>query len=176
MYSLFKSYCCSFYGSCSWDLNSATTNKIYIQWNKAVRNIWHVPYTTHKCLLPHILHDLSVKDQMLIRFVKYYASLLKCDNYVVKYFCMRSAYYADSTLGINCACIWKLFKLNVYSLNAPLCKYVENSIWSNCLLSCMNDVQTGNFIRELCFLRDNDSFCPVPKQDLKDILEMLCTS
>ena len=118
---LFKSYCCSYYGSCCWDLNSTFAMKMYTQWNKAVRNIWHLPYKTHKCLLPHIVHNLSMKDQMLVRFIHYYASLLKSDNYVINYFCLRSAYYADSTLGTNCAYIAKQFKLNVQCLNIALC-------------------------------------------------------
>ena len=121
-------------------------NKMYVQWNKAVRNIWKLPYRTHTKLLPHIVHDLSIKDQMIARFVNYYASLLKSDNYVVKYFCLRSAYFANSTMGRNCAYISFLFNLNVLSMNHICCKMILSISWDKCLALQLYNVQIGNFM------------------------------
>ena len=44
---LFKSYCCSFYGSQAFQIDSTDDNRICITWNESVRNILKLPYTTH---------------------------------------------------------------------------------------------------------------------------------
>ena len=43
----FKSYCCSFYGSQAFQIDSTDDNRICITWNENVRNILKLPYTTH---------------------------------------------------------------------------------------------------------------------------------
>ena len=48
---LFKIYCCSFYGSQMWKINSLYIKNVCICWNKAVRRIVNVPYTTHTWML-----------------------------------------------------------------------------------------------------------------------------
>ena len=140
-----------------------------------MRNIWQLPYRTHTCLLPHIVHDLCMKDQMIYRFVNYFASLLNTDNYVMNYFCLLASYCVNSSLGRNCAYVSRLFRMNVLNLNHLCCKYIHDKLWHNCLMS-QNDILTGNFIRELCFLRDHPLTSPLPRQDAIDILEMLCLS
>ena len=45
--NLFKSYCCSFYGSPLWKFNSTGFEKCCKAWNIAVRNLLHLPLKTH---------------------------------------------------------------------------------------------------------------------------------
>ena len=42
--TLFKCYCCSFYGSFLWKYNSDSFGKCCIQWNKCIRRIYLLPY------------------------------------------------------------------------------------------------------------------------------------
>ena len=42
---LFKSHCCSFYGSQAWRIDSPDYKRICISWNKSVGNILRIPYT-----------------------------------------------------------------------------------------------------------------------------------
>ena len=42
--TLFKSYCCSFYGSFLWKYNSDSFGKCCTQWNKCIRRIYSLPY------------------------------------------------------------------------------------------------------------------------------------
>ena len=44
---LFNSYCCSFYGSQIWNVNSKGFAKCCRQWNKAARKILKLPYQSH---------------------------------------------------------------------------------------------------------------------------------
>ena len=48
---LFKSNCSSFYGSQAWGIDSPDYKRICISWNKSVRNILKLPYTTHTWIL-----------------------------------------------------------------------------------------------------------------------------
>ena len=44
---LFKSYCCSFYGSFQWQYNVKGFEKMCITWNRAARKMYSLPYDTH---------------------------------------------------------------------------------------------------------------------------------
>ena len=48
---LFQRYCTSFYGCVLWNLNDAIRNDICIEWNKAARRVWRLPYTAHTNML-----------------------------------------------------------------------------------------------------------------------------
>ncbi len=45
--TLFKRYCCSFYGCTLWKLNKMCTNDICTSWNKTIRKVWKLPPTAH---------------------------------------------------------------------------------------------------------------------------------
>ena len=45
--NLFKSYCCSFYGSMLWKYNSEGFDKICKSWNIAIRTLLRLPFNTH---------------------------------------------------------------------------------------------------------------------------------
>ena len=49
--NLFKSYCCSFYGSPLWKFNSTGFEKCCKAWNIAVRKLLHLPFKTHTWIL-----------------------------------------------------------------------------------------------------------------------------
>ena len=48
---LFKTYCCTFYGSQMWQINSQYINRICTSWNKGVRRILNLPHDAHTWLL-----------------------------------------------------------------------------------------------------------------------------
>ena len=45
--NLFKSYCCSFYGSFLWLYNSNGFKKCCMRWDKAIRKIFSLPHQSH---------------------------------------------------------------------------------------------------------------------------------
>ena len=52
-------------------INSKNESQVNVQWNKAVRRIPMILYTTHVRLLPQILNSLSFKDQDARRVKKF---------------------------------------------------------------------------------------------------------
>ena len=62
--SLLQTYCCSWYGSQTWDINSKYVRQLSVEWNKAVRRTLHIPYTTHTRLLPLILNTPMLRTSL----------------------------------------------------------------------------------------------------------------
>ena len=58
---LFKSYCCSFYGSFLWQYYSKGFEKICITWNKAVRKMYSLPYDTHRWILGPLTNQRNIR-------------------------------------------------------------------------------------------------------------------
>ena len=54
---LFKIYCCSFYGSQMWKINSLYFKIVSISWNKAIHRIVNDPYTTHTWMLGRVANS-----------------------------------------------------------------------------------------------------------------------
>ena len=68
---LFKSHCCSFYGSQAWRIDSPDYKRICISWNKSVRNIIRLPYTTHTCILGPLLGQPHIHCHLTFFCVQY---------------------------------------------------------------------------------------------------------
>ena len=60
--TLFKAYCCSFYGSQLWKFNSAGIDKCCKSWNIAVRTLLGLPYNAHTYLLGPIMGQLDLRS------------------------------------------------------------------------------------------------------------------
>ena len=69
-------YASSFYGSNLWDLYSPQVDKIYKSWNVTVRNIFNLPWKTHRYWIEIISNCLHPKTFLTSRFVKFARSLM----------------------------------------------------------------------------------------------------
>ena len=56
---LFKTYCCTFYGSQMWQINSQSTMCTF--WNKGVSRILNLPHDAHTWLLGPLLKQNHIK-------------------------------------------------------------------------------------------------------------------
>ena len=65
--SLFKSYCCSFYGSHLWKFNSSGFDKCCKSWNIAVRILLGLTFTAHVYLLSPLVGQLGMREQLYVR-------------------------------------------------------------------------------------------------------------
>ena len=97
---LFMSYCCSFYGSQLWDLSSIWFDAVCVAWNKAVRRIFHLPYNTHRFLLPYVVDGNPIRDQLLKRCVTFYESCDESKNSIIQLL-VSNANFENTPMGIN---------------------------------------------------------------------------
>ena len=72
---LFHSYCSSLYGIQICDI--AKAEKIRIAWRKCLRDVWHLPYRTHCCMLPALSGTICSKYILLKSFVKFACNALQ---------------------------------------------------------------------------------------------------
>ena len=82
---LFKSCCCSFYGSQAWQIDSTDYKRICVTWNKSVRKILKLPYITHTWMLGPLLNQSHQHYQLFYLFIQHLFSAL----YTTKYALMR---------------------------------------------------------------------------------------
>ena len=102
--NLFKSYCCSFYGSFLWLYNSNGFKKCCKQWNKAIRKIFSLPYQSHRWLLGPLIGQYHISNQLIRRDIKcLYYRMINCPNAIIRQ-CILNAYHnANSLIGFKLA-------------------------------------------------------------------------
>lgn len=98
---LFNSYCCSFYGSQMWTMNSPGFKRCCIQWNKAVRRILNLPYRTHTWLLGPLMRQRHIRFQFQIKFLRFIHQMLNSTNNVVSYVARVARFSSNTILGRN---------------------------------------------------------------------------
>ena len=57
---LFNQYCCSFYGSPLWSLNSTIVEFMCVDWRKALRSLWRVDPRTHCDLITAVSNQIPL--------------------------------------------------------------------------------------------------------------------
>ena len=99
---LFQAYC-SHYGSVLWELNGKGFSSFCISWNKGVRRVIGIPYTTHTALLGPIIDSCHDIYCLVKRFCKFVDSMLTSDNEIVKVIITKAIASAQSPIGLNIA-------------------------------------------------------------------------
>ena len=82
---LLNIYASSFYGSNLWDLYSNEVDKIYKSWNVTVRNVFNLPWTTHRYWIETVSACPHPKTFLSSRFVKFAKSLSTSMKSSVRY-------------------------------------------------------------------------------------------
>ena len=174
--NLLPLYCTSYYGSHLCDIRNL--EGINVQWRKAIRRLWGLPYRAHCNLVYSISKLLPPEVIFLKRFVKFFYNGLKSDNNVISYL-FRASITNNSRLGLNYRYI--LYKLNI-SLNDNLTdldgtpallynKIVEN--WNSNLREV--DKRVGEHILELIKRRDSLDKWILNKNEIQEVIDMLST-
>ena len=65
----------SFYGSNIWDLYSREVIRVFSTWNVTVRNVFKLPWTTHRYLIEPVSNCSHPKTLLCTRLVKFLGSL-----------------------------------------------------------------------------------------------------
>ena len=82
---LLNIYGTSFYGSCLWDLHSQEVDRIYKSWNVTVRNVFNLPWSTHKYFVESVSACAHPKTLLASRYIKFADSLSSSRKTSVRY-------------------------------------------------------------------------------------------
>ena len=124
--NLFKTYCCSYYGSIPWHYNSHGFDKYCIQWNKSVRKIFSLPNTAHRWLLCPLMGQYHIKYQLYMKDIKLLYNMNMFVNNTIVQECLHNAMYnANTVIGYKLAFFRENFNINLFKNNINYYCYVR---------------------------------------------------
>ena len=110
---LFKTYCCSFYGSQIWRINSLHYNKVCTGWNGGVKRMLNLPFRTHTWMLGPVLHQYHMYYQLQHRTVRFLHGMAHSCNHIVKTCFDHAMQNANTPIGHNLAFIRNSYGFNI---------------------------------------------------------------
>ena len=136
---LFKTYCCTFYGSQMWQINSQPIYSVCTSWNKGVRFILNLPYDAHTWLLGPLLKQNHIKKQFIARTLRFLFCMLKSHNRIVEVCTLNALSNANSPMGSNLSFLRSKYEINFQSHSLAHCIKVATTVeqldsQSNCLI------------------------------------------
>lgn len=111
-WKLFTAYCTSYYGSQMWNLSCKSLSRLYIQWNKAVRHLMHLPMRTHTWMLGPLHNSLHIHVQLEIRTLTFIWKCLSHSNPLVHSVFNIAKSDARSPVGANIAHFRAVYGIN----------------------------------------------------------------
>ena len=165
---IFVAKCCHLYGCQAWGIKTKALYELDVCWRKAVRKLWHLPYTTRSRFLPGLVGTASLRDQVMRRFAKFYNGILQGKNNKMKLISNISTYNdhrRKGTIGENVECISRLWNCS-YDY---LCENTASTV----------DIETSDRVRaikELTACKDNGDHLPIfDSSELSDLIgEIAC--
>ena len=163
----------SFYGAQAWVLSDKNVGQFQTMWNRCVRRILDLPDTTHRILLPGLVHRLSAIEQIYCRFVKMAKMMLESENVKVKFLVRKALLDSNSIINTNVSVIAK----------AAGCDRSEVLLSQVCEIKrCLHKKYTEvdsivNQIDELLYAQSANVFSlGLTPDEIRDILTELCTN
>ena len=98
---LFSRYCSAFYGSQVLPVFDKCMEDIYTAWRIGICRVWHVPWTTHCILLPHLSGCMDIELWFSKRCIKCLKMVMNSKNTVVKIITNMGINGMHSVMGRN---------------------------------------------------------------------------
>ena len=111
---LFTTYCCSFYGSQLWGANTDGFKRCTTEWNKAIRQILHVPYRTHRWLLGPLSGQTNIVEQLHTKTFCFLYSAMTHSNTIVRALVNKALSSAQSPMEAEIASLGYVYGIDFY--------------------------------------------------------------
>ena len=165
---VFNSQCAHFYGTEAWRFSDAAVAEFQTCWNRCVRRVFHLPYTTHRRLLPQLLGSPMALRQIYARFVKLVSKMVKNKNERVNFLARMCIKDSNSVIGSNLNVIRKELDCDMNDVIMNGQRLLKLIVYSDSdLISVMKDlcdVRSGCVIIEGFYVHELDF-----------ILNLICT-
>ena len=113
---IFKTHCCTFYGSALWYFNSEGFAKICTTLNKVVRTILKLPIRAHTYLRGPLLNQQNIYEQLYVRSIRCLYTMYHSSNYIVRTVFNNALYNSNSCIGYKMATLEILMQLILLSM------------------------------------------------------------
>lgn len=172
MLRLINIYATSFPGSSLWRINSESVNRIYTTWNINIRQLFKLPYNTHRYLIEPISGCRHLKTILCSRFINFYSKLLSNHRFCIRFLVNICTNDASTIVGGNLAYLQKDCNVSKQDLD----RYV---VKEKCIYHHAPDEFRWKIplILELLDVRNNLlSVPPFESNEITDMLYALCSS
>ena len=149
---IFKTFCCNFYGSPIWDINSPGFRKICITWNIGVRTVLKLPFDTHSYFLGPLLRQNHIRHQLQVRSIRFLYNMYYSNNTIVRSCFNHAIVNVNSCIGAKLAF---LRTLGVNIFKHKLCGAIKHVPQSKITVEQQADIEN---LRNLMFVRSEQSF------------------
>ena len=164
--SLVQTYLTSMYGSNLWDLYSCSADKLYSAWNFLIKDVYKLPYATHRHIAYNITDKTHLRVSLLRRFINFYKKLEMCSKPEILHLFYLQHTNQRSAFGRNCANICSEFKAtSIKDLN-----YGDIS-----MPELMDNTQAYRIplLKELLNLTNNTN-CELPQIGSAHVIDFIC--
>ena len=86
-----------------WKLDSLAFMGAYTSWNRGIRTILHLPFTTHAYMLGPLMNQPHLSLQLYKRCARFLYGMKQCHNYIVRACLTNAMQNARTPLGHNLA-------------------------------------------------------------------------
>ncbi len=161
------------YGAAASNFRDKAVSEFQTTWNKCVRRIFNLPYTTHTRFLPHILEIGTVTDQICGCFLKMVKTMEQSNNMRVQYITKLSISSAKFIIGSYMRIICRRLKLDNISqlMNMGSCVRKKTYI-QECTVEdhiALNLIQNLRGFMSSTYFINGFGLC-----EIDDTLEYLC--
>ena len=157
--TLFKQYCCSFYGAPLWQLRSKEVKTTCTSWRKALRNIWRINCRTHCDIVAMLSDCLPLEDALKHRFQKFHDNISKKGNNFLR--------MVVSIASRN--------PFSVYYDNLKECQRFQEDSKNICFDRKLSFEVKVNALKELIDIRDRISVCnALSLEEVNEMIDSLC--
>ena len=166
-------YATSFYGSNVWSLSSLGSEKLYVSWNRMIRNIWNVPNTTHRYLIEIISNSNHIKLCIFKRYLTFINSLKTSKKKSLASLANNASNDKHSITCQNLDYISNECNLDAHNANPSevlQSEYHEvpvDEVWRVEAIKELLEIRNGNLIL------GNDQFS---KDDITDMIDLIATT
>ena len=167
LYSLFRTYCTSFYGSVLLDYDNSLIERLFVAWRKCIRFLLDLPRRTHSILIHQIVHDIPIAEQLYKRFIKFIKYCIIGKNNVCNLAAKLALNGSNSAICRNINFVCEKYDLDKW--------YLERTPLGSCTNNCDEpDDAKACTIREFLLLRNSVPFDSDDYVNLSDIISFLC--
>ena len=140
--NLFKSYCCSFYGSHLWKFNSIGFDKCCKAWNIAIRKLLELPYNAHVYLLGPLVKQINIREQLYVRNYRFLWNAFRSRNHIVSTFMKMALVNSNTCIGYKLAFYRYRYNLDMHSNINYSIKLLSSSNLSDEQVAIVNNLST----------------------------------
>ena len=111
-----------------WQVNSQYINSVCTSWNKGVRRILNLPHDAHTWLLGPLLKQNHIKNQFIVRTLRFPFCMLKSHNGIVEVCKLNALSNNNSPMGSYLSFLHSKYGINFQSHSLAHCIKVATTV------------------------------------------------